>query len=163
MFLPVNPLAFRWIAPAALVLALCSLVLNAVLLQRVREPERLAAPALDRVMERLEAADDTFRYQVRIPAGTPVQFDVPIDQRYQVRVNTTIPVNTVIQLPINTPFGNRTVDVPVRTNIPIRTNLPVHLRDTFRLRTETRAELVVPLEIPLRDLPLEELRRALDP
>ena len=163
MFHPVNPSLARWMAPAALLVALCSLALNAVLLQRLREPERLAAPALDRVLERLEAADVTIRYDVRIPAGTPLHFDIPFDQQYDVRLNTTFPVNTTIQLPINTPFGNRTVDVPVRANIPIRTTLPVRLRDTFRLRTATQTEMVVPLEIPLRDLPLDELRRALEP
>jgi hypothetical protein len=163
MFRPVNSTAARWMAPAALAVALCSLALNAVLLHRLREPERLAAPALDRVIQRIQEGDAVFRYDVRIPAGTPLHFDVPIDQRYDVRVNTTLPVNTTIQLPVNTPFGSRTVEVPVRANIPIRTNLPVHLRDTFRLRTETHAEMVFPLEIPLRDLPLAELRQALDP
>jgi hypothetical protein len=150
-------------APLALVVALASLALNAVLLERLRHPERIAAPALDRVLQRLEQEDATIRYDVRIPAGTPVHLDIPIDQRYQVRLNTTLPINTTIRLPINTPFGNRTVNVPVRANIPIRTDLPLHLRDTFRLRTETRAEIVVPMEIPLRDLPLDALRRSLEP
>lgn len=163
MFGPVNPSIARWIAPLALALALCSVALNAVLLHRLREPERMVAPALERVLQRLEAEDVTFRYTVRIPAGTPVHLDIPIDQKYNVRLNTTLPINTTVRLPINTPFGNRTVDVPVRANIPLRTDLPLHLRDTFRLRTETRAEVVVPLEVPLRDLPLDALRRSLEP
>ena len=60
-------------------------------------------------------------------------------------------------------FGNRNVRVPVKANIPIRTNLPIHLRDTFRLRTRTEAEIVVPLEIPIRDLPLDALQASLKP
>jgi hypothetical protein len=163
MFRRVNGIPARWIAPAALSLALLSLALNAALLWTLRRPERLAAPALDRVIERLREEEAAFRYDVKIPAGTPVHFDIPIDQRYQVRLNTTLPVNTTIELPVSTPFGTRTFNVPVRADIPIRTTLPLHLRDTFRLRTETRAEMVVPLEVPLADLPLEALRRALDP
>lgn len=155
-----NPRA-RWLAPAALAVALLSLALNGVLLWALRNPERMLAPALGRVMERLKAQDATLRYTVRIPAGTPVHFDIPIDQRYNVRVNTTLPINTDINLPVNTPFGRRNVTVPVRTNIPIRTTLPVHLRDTFRLRTRTEAEIVVPLEIPIRDLPLDALQKSL--
>lgn len=152
-----------WLAPAALAVALLSLALNGVLLYLIRHPERMLAPVLDRVITRLEEQDATLKYTVRIPAGTPVRFDVPIDQSYRIRLNTTVPINTTFQLPVNTPFGNRVVRVPVRTTIPIRQDLPIHLRDTFRLRTQTQSELVVPLEVPLRDLPLDELRRSLTP
>lgn len=153
----------RWLAPAALAAALLSLALNGVLLYLLLNPERLLAPMLDRVLGRLEAQDATLRYQVRIPAGTPVHFDVPVDERYEVRLNTTLPINTTFNLPVNTPFGSRNVQVPVRANIPLRTTVPIHLRDTFRLRTQTQAEIVVPLEIPIRDLPLDELRKSLKP
>lgn len=153
----------RWLAPAALAVALLSLALNGVLFLALRNPERLLAPALGRVIERLKTQDATLKYTVRIPVGTPVHFDVPIDQRYLVRVNTTLPINTTFNLPVNTPFGDRNVPVPVRANIPIRTNMPVHLRDTFRLRTRTEAEIVVPLEIPIRDLPLDALQASLKP
>jgi hypothetical protein len=163
----VNPSAphtrARWLAPAALAVALLSLALNGVLLWTLRHPERLLAPALNRVVERLKAQDASLKYTVRIPAGTPVHFDIPIDQRYNVRVNTTFPIDTDFSLPVNTPFGSRTVRVPVKANIPIRTNLPIHLRDTFRLRTRTEAEIVVPLEIPIRDLPLDALQKSLEP
>jgi hypothetical protein len=153
----------RWLAPAALAAALLSLALSGVLLYLLMHPERLLTPALDRVLTRLEAQDATLKYTVRIPAGTPVHFDIPVDERYEVRLNTTLPINTTVNLPIETPFGRRNVSVPVRANIPLRTNVPIHLRDTFRLRTQTQAEIVVPLEIPIRDLPLDELRQSLKP
>ncbi len=160
---PSPTLRARWLAPAALAVALLSLALNGVLLWTLRHPERLLAPALGRVVERLARQDASLKYTVRIPAGTPVHFDIPIDQRYTVRLNTTLPINTTFNLPINTPFGSQNVRVPVRANIPIRTNMPVHLKDTFRLRTQTEAEIVVPLEVPLRDLPLDALRASLKP
>lgn len=153
----------RWLAPAALAAALLSLALNGVLLFLLSRPERLVSPMLDRVLTRLETQDAALKYQVRIPAGTPVHFDIPVDERYEVRLNTTLPINTTVNLPINTPFGSRTVQVPVRTTIPIRQTVPFHLRDTFRLRTQTQAEIVVPLEIPIRDLPLDALRQSLKP
>jgi hypothetical protein len=152
-----------WLAPAALAVALLSLALNGVLLYVISRPERLLAPTLDRVLTRLEAEDATLKYQVRIPAGMPVHFDIPVDERYEVRLNTTLPINTTVNLPIQTPFGSRTVTVPIRTSIPIRQTVPFHLRDTFRLRTQTQAEIVVPLEIPIRDLPLDALRQSLKP
>jgi len=158
-----SPERTRWMVPAALIAAVLSLAFNGYLLYLLARPERLLAPALDRALTRLEQQDATIRYQVRIPAGMPIHFDIPVDERYQVRLNTMLPINTTVNLPINTPFGSRTVSVPVRANIPIRQTVPFHLRDTFRLRTQTQAEMVVPLEIPVRDLPLDALRKSLEP
>jgi hypothetical protein len=161
----VNPLAFRapWMAPAALLMAVVSLALNGVLLYRLRHPERMLAPALDRVATRLHESNAAIKYTVRIPAGTPVSFDIPIDQRYVVHLRTSLPINTDVRVPFNTPFGNRVVSVPVRSNVPLRQDIPVHLVDTFHLRTQTNAAYVVPLEIKLKDLPMDALRQALTP
>jgi hypothetical protein len=162
--LPNSPvLRSPWIAPLALLLAAVSLGANGVLLWKLRRPERLVAPALDRVAAGLSQSNEAIRYTVRIPAGTPVSFDVPIDQRYVVKLRTTLPINTDVRVPFNTPFGNRVVSVPVRSTVPIRQDIPVHLVDTFHLRTRTNTEFVVPLEIKLKDLPLDALRHSLNP
>jgi hypothetical protein len=150
-------------APAALAVALVSLAINGVLLHKLARPERTLAPALHRVADRLQHSDAAIKYTVRIPAGTPVSFDIPIDQRYVVHLRTTLPINTNVRVPFNTPFGNRVVSVPVRSNVPLRQDIPVHLVDTFHLRTQTNAEYVVPLEIRLKDLPMDALRQALAP
>jgi hypothetical protein len=152
-----------WIAPAALVVALLSLALNGALLWRLRSPERIAAPAVARVLDRLGKSEGKIRYTVKIPAGTPLHFDIPIDQTYNVKLNTTLPINTSVRVPLRSPLGNHTVNLPVRANVPIRTDMPFRLRDTFRVRTQTQTEYVIPLEIRLRDLPLDELRGSLEP
>jgi hypothetical protein len=150
-------------APAALVLAVVSLALNTALLLKLREPEKVAAPAVRRVLGRLAESDAVVKYQVRIPAGTPLHFDVPVDQRYLVKLRTSLPIDTNLRLPVRSPLGTYTVNVPVKANIPIRQDVPVHIIDTLRLRTATKTEYVVPLELRLRDLPLKELSRALEP
>lgn len=152
-----------WIAPVALLLAAASLGLNTWLLLRLRDPARLAGPAVTRALDRLSRSDAVIRYRVRIPAGTPLHFDVPIDQTYRLRLNARLPIDTRVQVPFESPFGRHTVTLPIRTTVPIRTDLPVRLRDTFRLRTRTRTEYVIPLELPVRDLPLDAVRDALDP
>ena len=152
-----------WIAPAALAVAVASLALNGWLLLKLREPERLVAPTVGRVLTRLAEQDVRIKYQIRVPAGTPLHFDVPIDEQYTVKLRTTLPIDTNVRLPLQTPFGNRTVTVPVKTNIPLRQDIPFHVVDTFRLRTQTKTEYVVPLEIRVRDLPLDELRQSLNP
>lgn len=150
-------------APLALLLAAVSLGANGVLLYKLRRPEQMLAPALDRVAANLGKSDASIKYTVRIPAGTPVSFDVPINEAYTVKLRTQLPINTTVRVPVSTPFGNRTVNIPVRTNIPIRQDIPVRLTDTFRLRTRTQTEYVVPLEIKLKDLPVDALRQSLQP
>ena len=152
-----------WIAPLALLLAAVSLGANAVLLYKLRHPERMLAPALERVSAQLGQSNATIKYTVRIPAGTPVGFDVPIDQSYTIKLRTSLPINTTVRVPVNTPFGNRSVTIPVNTTIPIRQDVPVRLVDTFHLRTRTQTEYVIPLEIKLKDLPLDALRQSLQP
>lgn len=152
-----------WIAPLALLLAAVSLGTNAVLLYKLRRPERLLAPALDRVAGKLGESDASIKYTVRIPAGTPVSFDVPIDESYTIKLRTSLPINTTVRVPVSTPFGNRQINIPVRTNIPIRQDVPVRLVDTFHLRTRTNAEYVIPLEVKLKDLPMDALRQSLQP
>lgn len=160
-----KPLAERapWIAPLALLVAAVSLGANGVLLYKLRRPEKLLAPAVDRVGARLAASGASIKYTVRIPAGQPINLDIPIDQTYTIRLRTSLPINTNVRVPVSTPFGSRSINIPVRTNIPIRQDFPVRLVDTFHLRTQTQSAYVVPLEIKLKDLPLDALRHSLDP
>lgn len=152
-----------WVAPAALLIACVSLAANTVLVWRLRNPERLAAPAAERIAKRLAESDAVIRYRVRIPAGTPLHFDVPVDQTYRLQLRTRLPIDTRIQVPFHSPLGDHVVAVPIRADLPIQTDLPVRLRDNFRLRTQTQTEYVIPLELPVRDLPLDALADALSP
>ncbi len=153
----------RWIAPVALAVALLSLLANGILISKLRNPERLAAPAVGRALDRLETSDATIKYTVKIPSRTPLHFDVPFDQTYRIRLNASFPINTTVAVPLRGPLGTYTVRLPIRTTIPVKTDMPVRLRDTFRVRTQTQTEYVVPLEIRLRDLPLDAIRKSLEP
>lgn len=158
-----RPSRSSWIAPVALAVALLSLLVNGILFSQLRNPERLAAPAVGRVLDRLGNSDAKIQYTVKVPSGTPLHFDVPFDQTYRVKLNASFPINTTVAVPLRGPLGTYTVRLPIRTTIPVRTDMPVHLRDTFRVRTRTQTEYVIPLEIRVRDLPLDELRKSLEP
>lgn len=153
----------RWTAPVALAVALLSLLLNGALLWGIRSPERWFGPVLLRTLDRLEADDARLRFEVRVPAGTPLSADVPLDEQLLVRVRTLLPIRTRIRLPIRSPLGSYNVSVPVRADVPIRTELPVRINHTLRLRTATREDLVLPLDVPVRDLPLDAIRESLHP
>lgn len=146
-----------WVAPVALGVALLSLALNLYLVDRLRRPERWAVPAAARALEGVLASDATVRYTVRLPAGTPLELDIPVNERFSIQLDTVIPIRTTVRVPIRTPVGTYGASVPIRANVPLRGVLPLHVRHTFELRTRTSQELAIPLEIRLRDLQLEEL------
>jgi hypothetical protein len=152
-----------WIAAAALLLAALSLGVNLYLLWRLRGAERAAMGVARRVVDRLAEQDASLRYAVRLPAGTPIRLDIPLDEQLQVKLNTQLPIDTRVRVPLRTPFGTYTAMVPIKANVPIRTQVPLRIRHTFRLRTETQDEIVVPLEVRVRDLPLDAVRESLQP
>lgn len=142
----------RWIAPAALAIALLSLTGNAFLLWQLRHPERWALPAATRLLDQWLGEEGTFRHTVRIPPGTPLRLDIPINERFAIRVDTLIPVNTTVRVPLRGPLGTYNVNLPIRANVPVRTVLPLQIRHTFQLRTRTSEEIAIPIEIRLGDL-----------
>ncbi|HEV2147404.1 MAG TPA: hypothetical protein VGR37_08365 [Longimicrobiaceae bacterium] len=151
------------IALAAMALATIALGANVYLLWRLRDAESRAVAAAHRALDRLEAEDARLAYRIRLPAGTPIRLDIPVDERLRVNLNTQLPIDTRVQVPFRSPFGNHTVVLPIKTTIPIRTEVPLHIRHTFRLRTRTEDAIEVPLEVRVRDLPLDVLRESLQP
>lgn len=135
--------ALSWTAVAV---AGVSLILNLYLLGQLREAQRAVEPFRP-MLEDLVGADGVVRSEVRIPAGTPINLDVPIDERVAIRVDTILPINTRVMVPLRSPLGNYNVQVPIRANVPLRATLPLRLQHTFRLRTSTSAEIVVPVEV----------------
>lgn len=144
--------AGRLVAPAALALAALSIVINLYLVAQLRSPERWALPAIERALGPLTGDDGVVSYTVRIPAGTPLELDIPVDERFTIDVDTVIPINTTVRVPFDTPVGRRAIVLPIRTNIPVRQRLPLHVSHTFELRTRTTRDIEVPLRIRLRDL-----------
>ena len=139
-------------AALALLLALASIGLNVYLLQQLRHPERWAEPAVRRLLAGITGGDDVVEYTVRIPRGTPLALDVPVQERFTSGVDTVIPVRTRVRIPFETPLGTRSVVVPLRADIPLRTRLPLDIRHTFRLRTQTTQEIAIPIQIRLGDV-----------
>lgn len=151
------------IALAAMAVALVALGVNVYLLMQLRGAERRAVGTALRALDRMAAEDATITYRIRLAAGTPLRLDIPVDERLRVDLNTQLPIDTQVRVPFRSPFGTHQVTIPINTVVPIRTVVPLHVRHTFRLRTQTRDELVVPLEVRVRDLPLDELRESLKP
>ena len=142
----------RWLAPAALALAAISLCINLVLLHRLRDPESVVAPIVARLAEGLMDDDGVIRHEITLPAGMPISLDIPVDERFAVAVDTVIPLNTTIEVPIRGPLGVARVPIPVRADIPVQSRLPLHIQHTFRIRTSTGDSIVIPLQFRVEDL-----------
>lgn len=141
-----------WMAAAALLVAAVSLSLNLVLLYRLRSPEAIIAPIVADLTRDLIDEDGIIRHEVTLPAGTPLSLDIPVDERFAVAVDTVIPLNTTIEVPIRGPLGVARVPIPIRADIPVRTRLPLHIEHTFRIRTATSEPIVIPLQFRVNDL-----------
>lgn len=141
-----------WLAPAALVLAAVSLCINLLLVHRLRNPEAVVAPIVARLTQGLVDPDGVIRHEVTLPAGTPLSLDIPVNERFSVAVDTVIPLNTTIEVPIRGPLGVARVPIPIRADIPVQTSLPLHIEHTFRIRTATTAPIVIPLQFRVEDL-----------
>ncbi|HEX2189419.1 MAG TPA: hypothetical protein VHG51_11000 [Longimicrobiaceae bacterium] len=151
------------IALAAALVAAVALGSSFYLLWRLRDAEGRAVQLGLRALDRLAAEDARLAYTIRLPAGTPIRLDIPVDERLRVNLNTQLPIDTRVQVPFRSPFGTHQVTIPIVTTVPIRTEVPLHIRHTFRLRTRTQDPIEVPLEVRIRDLPMAELRRSLQP
>lgn len=146
------PPARSWLAPAALALASLSLLVNLILIWQLAHPQRLIAPALTALTEELVNEQGVISYTVEVPIGTPLDLDIPVDERFTVDIDTVIPLNTSVRVPIRGPLGVANVNVPIRANVPLRARLPLHIQHTFRLRTETTRPISVPIRIRPADL-----------
>jgi hypothetical protein len=140
------------LAPLALALAAISILLNCYLLFQLAHPERLVEPIVADLTRDLVDEQGVISYDLRIPQGTPLALDLPIDERFSVAVDTVIPLNTTVRVPIRGPLGVARVAVPIRADIPLRTRLPLHIRHTFRLRTETTQPITIPIRLRVEDL-----------
>lgn len=136
----------RIISLAGLSVAVLSLLLNIYLLSKLREAERMIEPVLPHLAN-ITSDQGVLRSEVRVPAGTPLNLDIPIDEQFNVTVDTILPINTRITVPLRSALGNYDIPLPIRADVPIRVVLPIRVRHVFELRSSTSEDLVVPIEV----------------
>ena len=143
----------RWIAPLALIIAIVSLALNALLIIRLNQARVGALDVLDRTSRAVVGLGDySFQHTVRINQSIAVNGELPLNQEFTVPINTNVPINTTIHTTVQTPLGPVDVPANVNTTIPINLTVPLTISRTIPYSLTVPIDLSVPIEIRLRDV-----------
>lgn len=136
-------------------LVLCSLGLNVLLLGRLYVVQESAVTALDQGLVAVEdLKGEVISYTVTLSQTVPVDADVPFKKQFNVRLETTVPIKTEAQVPIQTPLGTYNINVPIDTQVPIDTTIPVQIDQTLHISAEVPLQMRVPIAISIRETAL---------
>ncbi|MCI0394238.1 MAG: hypothetical protein L0332_28420 [Chloroflexi bacterium] len=176
-----RPLSRTWHYGLLWLLALLSLLFNAVLIITLLSLRAQAREEVNQAIEILNEAtlenfdlpvhvDETLAISMTVPysdtfvvpisATVPVSTSVLFKDNIQVPIDTIIPVNTTVHVPVDIPVAGRvTIPIPIFTNIPVSLTVEVPISRTIPVRTDIPVDLMVTIpvqsEIPIQtDVPV---------
>ena len=129
-------------------------------LSRARSTARQELNAVSQQLAILR--NETFSLNVPINESIPIDTIVPVRQSLNVPISTTLFIDTFVTIPIDTPFGATTFDVPIRGNFPIRTNVPFDIETDVEVSTTVDLRLNVPINLPISETPFARLLEDLE-
>ncbi|MBN1888201.1 MAG: hypothetical protein JW850_09430 [Thermoflexales bacterium] len=150
------------LAAGALVIALISLALNGVLLAALLQRQAFARAAIDQALAALDEAA-TSSVTLNFPVSQTIDFEgsIPIQQDFIVPFESTIPINTIVSVPIDLgPLGTSTIDIPVNTSLPVNLQVPVHIDQSFPIKTSVPLRMTVPIRLSPAEPPLRDWLQA---
>jgi hypothetical protein len=137
------------------VLALVSLGLNLYLVYTLLQARRQVAQAATSAAVAVQQLRGTaIDYAVPIDQSLPISFTVGYYQIVTVPISVSLPIDTNVTVPFNTPLGNFPVTVPVKTIIPINISPQVPLSLSVPVSVGVPISLTVPIHLVLSDTPL---------
>lgn len=135
--------------------AIVSLVLNVVVINSLltarNEIGVAASTAADGVAAFRTSAID---YEVEIHEQIPVSYTLEYKETFTVPISVTLPIDTVVDVPLRTPFGELPLTFPVSTTVPIRLNPAVPLDLSVPISLTVPVDVSVPIHVELKDTPL---------
>jgi len=141
------------------ILALASLAVNVLLVTRllaIRDEASAALLDASRSLDNLAWQGFAFEF----PVSQTVNFegDVPFQQDMTFPFKGNIPINTVVNLPIDLgPLGTQTIRVPVNTSVPVDVTVPIHVDQKIHVKTQVPVRMNVPIRLGPNDPPLKDL------
>ncbi len=157
----VRPHRYRWIlatvAVFSLLLALLSLAINALLIQRLLSTREAGREILDAAIVSLDEAafgdfnfsyvfSDTIIYTGTVPISQTIRFPFQGSVPFQGNVPFRGMVPVVINVPV---IGRQTFQVPVNTNVYVDTNVDVSTTVAIPVIMKFPFEVEMPVRIPV--------------
>jgi hypothetical protein len=145
------------------VLTLLSLTLNGAVIYGLLQAQRIALGAVSDARAIVSSIGDvTISYTVEVDQEIPVAASVPFYEEVIVPVNTVLPVDTIVVIPIDLGVTSYDLEVPINTIIPVDLEIAVPISKTIEVVTTVPLDVDVPIEIPLADTPLADYLEELD-
>lgn len=143
-------------------LSLFSLTLSGIMAYKLL---KLREQAMGIVNESIELVDGlknkgfTFTYHF----SQTIHFagDIPIHQKIDFPFKGTIPINTVVKVPVELGFQTIVISVPIDTEVYVDTVVPVDINKTIHVETDVPVQMDIPITVNLKDTPAGELLRKL--
>ena len=136
-------------------LVIISLILNLVLLYALNLARLTAIEALGRAEAMVDSlTNKVIVYDLVVNQAVPIKTNVPVNRTVEIPINTVIPIDQVLRVPLQTPAGERILDVPVKTDFPISLVVPVDFNETIPIDTVVQLNATIPIEIDVAQTPL---------
>jgi len=147
----------RGIVVLSLLLSLASLAFNALLIYKLYQVRQPTVGMLDEAITALDSLDNqTFTYEYHFQQNIPFEGDIPFEQEVMFPFKGTIPINTVVEVPVNTGLGSITIKVPINTQVYVDTSVPVKIDQTFHVKTEAPVDMSIPIRVQLDQSPTRD-------
>jgi len=147
------------IATCALVVAIVSLTINALLVSELLERQKAFLAMFD---QSIASVDDSSGAVLKFnfPVSQTVNFegDIPFQQDFDFPFKGNVRIQTTIR--VQGPLGTY-IDVPVDQTVPVDTSVPVHIDQTFHIKTQVPVKMEVPVEVKTGEPPFSDWMRQL--
>ncbi len=144
-------------------LTLLSLMLNGAVIYGLLQAQQIALNVVSDARAIVnDIGDVTISYTVEVDQEIPVAASVPFYEEVVVPVNTVLPVDTTVVIPIDLGLTSYDLEVPISTIIPVDLEIAVPISKTIDIVTTVPLDLDVPIEIPISDTPLVDYLEELD-
>lgn len=108
-------------------------------------------------------ADYTIETTLPLSQTFPISTSFPLHQDFVVPIRTTLPISTVVHVPIDLPLvGRREVSLPVQAEIPVNLRVVIPVSQTVPVQTTVALDADFPLRLELRQLGLASALEQVD-
>ena len=102
-------------------------------------------------------AEQEFVVTVLAEEEIAIDTSIPFQERFEVPVDTSLPVNTTVTLAVPLgPLGVQEVEIPVRTTIPVDFSIPVVIETEIPIEMTVPVAFDVPVTLSIAGSPLAE-------